>query len=427
VFGYSRQRMSSTAVAPHLLARYSDLLPIRSRGAFQILSARRVDDSTPCVLVLPGTTADRRRVATALEEVERAHALIEHPLIPRVTARMEIDGEPYMELACDAVMDGIEVMQTVIDAEHKIPYAAADAFMVSLRYGMEAAHAIVDPRTGTPYYLGGISAANVLFNAKGQWFLVGFGHNFPIERDDGSIDPTMPFFRAQEVLSGGPPSAMGDYVALLKFVRSMTPYVEMPETIKRILQGDFQPTDMELIEHLRWVDQRVIGEIPFARPSIAEAINVANRIRELLGVTLDPEGFAAYMANLLQQIEEPIRIAGRALEAPLRLTMAPGAIWIAGPDGARHRLGRNLRGIVMALVTRHPAVGQQALSVWDMLEAGWPGERPSFEAGTNRVYVTVNRLRNMGLRDIIERSEDGYRLAPRTTVHVVADERYGDA
>ena len=59
------------------LERYADPLPIRSRGAFQILSARRAHDGSPCVLVLPGRSADPRRADEALAEVEAFRKKVE--------------------------------------------------------------------------------------------------------------------------------------------------------------------------------------------------------------------------------------------------------------------------------------------------------------------------------------------------------------
>jgi len=38
------------------------------------------------------------------------------------------------------------------------------------------------------------------------------------------------------------------------------------------------------------------------------------------------------------------------------------------------------------------------------------------EAGANRVYVALTQLRRMGLRNVLEHREGGYRLAPRTVV-----------
>jgi hypothetical protein len=45
-----------------------------------------------------------------------------------------------------------------------------------------------------------------------------------------------------------------------------------------------------------------------------------------------------------------------------------------------------------------------------LLDAGWPGESPLPEAAMNRLYVAMNRLRHLGLRDVLERAGDGYRL-----------------
>jgi len=84
----------------------------------------------------------------------------------------------------------------------------------------------------------------------------------------------------------------------------------------------------------------------------------------------------------------------------------------------RHRLGRSLRRITLRLVERHQSGASVSLTMWDLLEAGWPGERPAIGAGANRVYVAIARLRGMGLRDSIERFEDGYRIAPAATIRI---------
>ena len=48
--------------------------------------------------------------------------------------------------------------------------------------------------------------------------------------------------------------------------------------------------------------------------------------------------------------------------------------------------------------------------------SGWPGERMSPESGARRVYVTINRLRKLGLGDLLLTTGDGYMLAPRVDV-----------
>jgi len=71
---------------------------------------------------------------------------------------------------------------------------------------------------------------------------------------------------------------------------------------------------------------------------------------------------------------------------------------------------------VAAFVERHREAPGTALTTQDLLQAGWPGERLVAEAGVNRVYVALTQLRRMGLRSVLEHSEGGYRLAPRTVV-----------
>ncbi len=50
------------------------------------------------------------------------------------------------------------------------------------------------------------------------------------------------------------------------------------------------------------------------------------------------------------------------------------------------------------------------------MELGWPDERVEHEAGLNRVYVTMNRLRRQLPDGALQRFDDGYRLAPEVTV-----------
>lgn len=60
--------------------------------------------------------------------------------------------------------------------------------------------------------------------------------------------------------------------------------------------------------------------------------------------------------------------------------------------------------------------GTDGLAVWDLVTLGWPGERVNATAATNRVYVTINRMRAAGLGELLERADAGYRLAPSLLV-----------
>jgi hypothetical protein len=398
------------------LDRYRRAHAIRSRASFRLVGATREADDRRVVVVVPGPSADRGRVAEALAEVERVHAHLDHPRIPKVSASGLAGETPFLELECDAVIDGVDMVRRMAGAPAKIPYAAADGFIVSLREALEAAHAAPRPDTGAPICLGRLSAANVLFSPRGEWFLVGFGRNFPLETESGSLEGSVTPFAAPELLAGAAPSPMGDYVALLLFTRSLAAHVELASAIARMLRGDVRLADLDLLTHIRWFDQHVLSAPPPLRPPMREAIAVSDRLRERLGEHPDPARFAAFVATLLERWEEPPALDEAEPSPPATVVLGPEAMWIAAPEGGRHRLGRSLRRIVAALVARHRAAPGEPLSMWDLLEVGWPGERPALEAGANRVYTALTRLRRMGLRDALERFEDGYRLSPRYEV-----------
>jgi hypothetical protein len=409
--------MPTNSTSRPWLDRYVDPLPIRSRGAFHLVSARRHDDDAPRVIVVPGPSADRSLASAALAEVERVHALVDHPVIPRVAARGEADGTPYLELACDATLDGVECVRHLADADKRIPYAASDGFISSLRVALQAAHAVIDPTTGAPICLGRLSPANLLFSPSGRWYLVGFGRNFPIEKESGAMDGWAPFFQAPELVTGASPTPVGDYTALLLFMRSLLPYVEITGTLVRFLRGDVGPADFELLDLLQWFDRRILAEAPPLRPSIEEAVAVSDRIRALLGVTPDPELFAAHVASVIEPREEaPGVVVGPDDASSAVLLVGPDVAWFSVGGGERQRLSGALRRVLSALIDRHASRPNAPLSMWDILEAGWPGERPVAEAGANRVYVAIARLRTRGLRDVIDRFEDGYRISPGTVI-----------
>ncbi|MEL6179654.1 MAG: tetratricopeptide repeat protein, partial [Myxococcota bacterium] len=95
------------------------------------------------------------------------------------------------------------------------------------------------------------------------------------------------------------------------------------------------------------------------------------------------------------------------------------------PDGESVSLGRRRapRRILQRLVEHRQSEDDENLSVYDLMEAGWPGEKLHPEAGTNRVYVAVTTLRNLGLRDLLVYRDEGYLLDPSVPVVVVPREQ----
>jgi hypothetical protein len=195
-------------------------------------------------------------------------------------------------------------------------------------------------------------------------------------------------------------------------MRSMIPSMRFEPAVARVLIGRTLREDVELVKCILWIERRVMSASPTTRATIEEAIEVSNRIRALLGIVPDPEGFerlaAAALAALLP---ERVRVTGE-----LRLT--PDASRIEAPDGSCHELStrRPMRLVVLALVRTRLDTPGAVLSVAELVDAGWPGERPRGETGANRVYVVINSLRRMGLRAVLQRHDTGYRLAPSLRV-----------
>jgi hypothetical protein len=74
------------------------------------------------------------------------------------------------------------------------------------------------------------------------------------------------------------------------------------------------------------------------------------------------------------------------------------------------------------LVERRRAAPGRGLSLSELQEAGWPGERIRPDAASNRIYVAMNQLRKLGLKEWLRRSADGYYLDPALPVHATAVE-----
>ena len=82
------------------------------------------------------------------------------------------------------------------------------------------------------------------------------------------------------------------------------------------------------------------------------------------------------------------------------------------------RRRRSLRLVLARLVEARRESPGVELATHDLLEAGWPGEKVIFEAGRQRVYMTMVELRKMGLAPWIIHRGSGYLLDPDATVVV---------
>ncbi len=116
------------------------------------------------------------------------------------------------------------------------------------------------------------------------------------------------------------------------------------------------------------------------------------------------------------------RLLSRALETALATTSesAGGSLavpadarWFRRGDGAVVDLStrRSLRLLLLKLCIVHAEHAGQALSLDALFEAGWPGENIVQSAAHRRVYTAIGTLRDLGLRDVLIRRDDGYLLA----------------
>ncbi len=71
-----------------------------------------------------------------------------------------------------------------------------------------------------------------------------------------------------------------------------------------------------------------------------------------------------------------------------------------------------LRRIVEALFDQHRLRPGDELATDALVEAGWPGVRASVPAQANRFKVALSTLRKLGLRNLLQRKENGYRIDP---------------
>jgi hypothetical protein len=71
---------------------------------------------------------------------------------------------------------------------------------------------------------------------------------------------------------------------------------------------------------------------------------------------------------------------------------------------------------VALLVARRTSVPGLSVTVHDLFDAAWPGDRTPEPHRSNRVYVALTRLRNAGFGELILHDGDGYLLDPRVAI-----------
>ena len=114
-----------------------------------------------------------------------------------------------------------------------------------------------------------------------------------------------------------------------------------------------------------------------------------------------------------------MKLLPAARHVPTRsLFVARDGEYFSVSGGARIDLSTKgpLRRIFRAIVKAHRDAPSGGLTVTEVFEAGWFGERADPDAAAGRVYSAISKLKRMGLGDVLARTEVGYQLDPRCCV-----------
>ena len=106
-------------------------------------------------------------------------------------------------------------------------------------------------------------------------------------------------------------------------------------------------------------------------------------------------------------------------DAP-RLTVDEEGRWFEPPRGARIACHRRpiMRRMLVALVQKRIREPGRALGMAELLDAGWPGERILPNAAKRRLQVMLSRMRDLGLRGVLQTTDEGYRIDPECMVRM---------
>lgn len=144
-----------------------------------------------------------------------------------------------------------------------------------------------------------------------------------------------------------------------------------------------------------------------------------------------PDGSLA-PARCAEDVRTALRLLARELSLPDEATdpprVAPSAapVLVVGPEARWFRVGdrepvrllksRAARLILFRLVRERSAAPGNALPLAELFQAGWPDERIAAKAASNRVYVTLTKLRHLGLAGLVLSRDDGFLVDPEATV-----------
>ena len=106
-------------------------------------------------------------------------------------------------------------------------------------------------------------------------------------------------------------------------------------------------------------------------------------------------------------------VIGHALADTEAWVVAEDGSWFRVPGGETVEVGGVHARVLARLLRMHRVDDAQ---IEDLMDAGWPDERISEAAATNRVYVALTALRKLGIRPLLKNARPGWRLDPDATI-----------
>lgn len=161
------------------------------------------------------------------------------------------------------------------------------------------------------------------------------------------------------------------------------------------------------------------GDDPVTAP-LSELMAAA---RKLVAAARIGSGLSARARAELDQARHLLEALGSAID---RGDVDVDALMVAD-DGTwfQTQLGRvdvarrgAVKRILLGLAEARLESAGRALSVDQLFEVGWPGEKIPYESQVRRVYTAVWTLRTLGLEGLLLTRDEGYLLDPKRTVRL---------
>ncbi len=393
-------------------ARFEDFAPFRAHPAFEVRGAydRKLERR---VLIVSAALESRSECTReALARLHRAHHRPVHFAIAPAIEWLETTAGPWVIFDAPASCDLGDLVERATTLGVRATLSEADAFVIALRDAFVTRAAMMNAEGRPVDALRHLSYGNVLCGPGGWFGLLGFGHNVVLHDAGGSPNTDMRWFAAPEVARGEEGSLVGDVVAVLRMCESLVAQVELDPALERCRSGQPRDEDRELRDQLRWIERFVTETRPSERAPMQAATQVCDRLRELLGIWPD-------LAALRMRVDR--LVGGRTVlepPAPAALEIARDGTWFrrAGEAPVNLATRRVLSRLLAVLVEARRDAPGVAVPADTLMRAAWPSERRYSATARNRLYVSINALRGLGLAGDLQRVDAGYLLAPSITI-----------